>query len=251
MFFSSINPTKHLGLPLLAATVVVGGVAATAPAQAMEITNKYSVTTAYKPGTNQNGAGHAAWSLLGRSYVTTSAKDLFWEEYDDGTARFYGTIFDRQNVDNGNLDTFGWNVDVHLTKRDGAGWGGHKRELGGNNYVDRGGSVDPSTWSFFDFSDDIASTLTGFGGSNDGRMLVIDDLTNGKYPVQVGFGANGKNTNFGMSTWFNMKEDGVIVDNHADFNVDLTPVPTPATGLAWLVTSGAAIARKRKQSRES
>ena len=53
-----------------------------------------------------------------------------------------------------------------------------------------------------------------------------------------------------MSTWFHAYEDGEKIAGHADFNVDFQEVPTPAAGLAWLFTSGAAIARKRKQERD-
>lgn len=256
MFFSSMNPIKHFGLPLMAASVVVGGFMMEAPAQALELVNKYSVTTAYKDQYYGGGAGHTiygldAGSLNERSSITTSSEDLFWEEYDDGTVHFYGTVYDKKQVNGGNASPFGWEVDVHLVKRDGAGTGGPKKELNRNNPYGSG-VVDPSTWSFYDFSDNVASTLTGFGGEIDNLVLTIDDLTGGKYPVQVGIGANGKNSNLGMSTWFKAyDENGNLYENHADFNVDLTPVPTPAAGLAWLFTGGAAIARKRKQERDN
>lgn len=237
----------------MAASVVVCGVAATAPAQALELVNKYSVSAAIGDQHGKYGSGHAMTGQVfgGKDYVTTSTDDLFWEEYDDGTAKLVGTVFDRNQVDSNNANPNGWLINVNFVKRSEDGSGGPKKELKNSAYANNGGPVDPSTWDFYDFSSVVDSTLTGFGGSIDGRILEIKDATNGKYPVQIGFGANGKNANFGMSTWFHAYENGEKISGHADFNVDLQEVPTPAAGLAWLLTGGAAIARKRKQERDN
>ncbi len=251
MSFFPTNPVKQIGLPLVAASVVVCGFAAAKPAQALELTNRYSVSAALGDEYGKYGSGHVmTGKVFGRQYVTTAASDLFWEEYDDGTAKLVGTVFDRKQVNNGNANPNYWDVNVNFVKRTEVGTGGPKKELKSSAYSVNGGPIDPSTWDFYDFSENLASTLTGFGGNIDGRVLTIQDATNGKYPVQVGFGANGKNANFGMSTWFHAYEDGEKINGHADFNVDFQEVPTPAAGLAWLVTSGMAIARRRKQERD-
>lgn len=240
MFLSATNRLKQFGLPLMAASVVVGGIAAS-PAQAMNVVQKYSVTSAFTDSYAKYGGGHTIASFLGNTYITTSDEDLWWEEYDDGSVRFYGDVYQKNNLSNG------WTIDIYLDDLPGPGTGGPKLELKDEAYVDGGGPVDPETWSFYAFE---STEFKGFGDYV-GRTLTIEDKTNGKYPVQVGYGANGKNVNLGMSTWFNVYENGDLVDGHADFNVDLEVVPTPATGLAWLFTSAAAIARKRKEEREN
>lgn len=232
----------------MAASVVCGVVSL--PAQAAELTQRYTVSPALQDAYGEFAGGHVVFNLLGESHVN-SDEDLFWDVYDDGSAHFHGQVVQRDNT------IHGWDIDMRFNELPGPGTGGPKLELIDDALVENGGSVDPATWVYYAYG---ANSLTGFG-RNAGTILTLGDVTQGHFPLQVGYGANGKNVNFGMSSWFAAADvrTGAIVDEFADFNVDLTPVgsnpefdsvPTPATGLAWLVTSAAAIARKRKQEQE-
>lgn len=236
----------------MAASVVCSVVSL--PAQALEVVQRYTASPAFQDAYGEFAGGHVIFNLLGESHINSPGTDLFWDIYDDGSAHFHGQVVQRDNAANG------WTLDLRFTELPGPGTEGPKIELIDEALVENGGPVDPATWVYYAYG---ANTLTGFG-RNAGTVLTIGDVTQGAFPLQVGYGANGKNVNFGMSSWFAAADvsTGVIVDEFADFNVDLTPVvkpsdnlpdsvPTPATGLAWLVTSGAAIARKRKEEQNN
>lgn len=65
-------------------------------------------------------------------------------------------------------------------------------------YVDNGGPIDPSSWDFFT---GLSGTVTGVSGAWEGVVL---DVTPKGEPAQIGVGANGKNTKFGLSGWLTM-----------------------------------------------
>ena len=69
-------------------------------------------------------------------------------------------------------------------------------ELIPSAYMANGGPVDPAQWSFFE-------TMTGeFFGQEALYGFRATTVRTGS-PMQLGFGANGKNTNFGLSGWIN------------------------------------------------
>lgn len=77
------------------------------------------------------------------------------------------------------------------------------------------------------------------------EVLDLADYTGGKFPMQIGYGANGKNLEVGFSTWFKYDGDQTST-RHADINVSLIektlpesePVPEPAMGLLSLGVIG-------------
>jgi len=75
-----------------------------------------------------------------------------------------------------------------------------KLELIPSAYVDQGGPVDPSTWSYFD---SFSGTFTGEAGDADYDGVVFTVTARGSVP-QIGDGANGKNITFGLSNWFEL-----------------------------------------------
>ena len=74
-----------------------------------------------------------------------------------------------------------------------------KLELIASAYVDQGGPVDPSTWTYHQ---SLSGTLTGNSGDMNG--VVISASLRGSLP-QLGNGANGKNVEYGMSNWFDFE----------------------------------------------
>jgi len=191
------------------------------------------VTTAFGPGMDW-----AVWlpdlanpntSLSNNEYVL-SASWVFdanggkFEQYVDGTARFYGRIINSSNPDHA------FNVDFWFRNR--ADWGGaygweaqgryYKNDLGlacaTNNVIN---------WDFYEMVNGI-STLTG-DGSLEGAILYMSHMpANYYFGFQVGVGANNKNCNPGISGWFTY--DGFIngqpVEGHGDVNAD-TDCETP------------------------
>lgn len=129
-----------------------------------------------------------------------------------------------------------------------------KLELAGSAYSSNGGPVDPSTWDFYVMLG--TSYMTGLSGDVAGLHLNLTQREmNGKLgPVtQIGFGASGKNTNFGMSTWFNYSGD---LSGHGDVNIDLngggggSSVAEPtAVALFGMGLIGLGLAARRRKQR--
>jgi hypothetical protein len=191
------------------------------------------VTTAFGPGmdwavwlpdlANPNTSLSNNEYVLSASWVFDSNGGKF-EQYVDGTARFYGRIINSSNPDHA------FNVDFWFRNRadwDGAyGWQAqgryYKNDLGlacaTNNVIN---------WDFYEMVNGI-STLTG-DGSLEGAILYMSHMpANYYFGFQVGVGANNKNCNPGISGWFTY--DGFIngqpVEGHGDVNAD-TDCETP------------------------
>ena len=106
----------------------------------------------------------------------------------NGDLSLKGTVFDgalQFEVDWLFSDYVGESADPKLLLLDGA-------------YVNNGGPIDPTTWSFYQT---LTGTLTGVGGEWDGVVFTPETRN---YFAQIGLGASGKNTNFGFSSWFNI-----------------------------------------------
>lgn len=225
----SLSSTLKIGL--IASTLLIG---TTTQVNAAELTRSWQVVEAASSGYNNSG-GHAFWlpeMISGGVFVFDSEASL--NEYNDGTAHLFGSIVAANDADKQ------WDFDIWFEATD-EGWGGPKKELAGGAYVENGGSIDTSTWTYYDFSASRQSTLTADSGTYAGQTLVLSDFTGGKYPMQMGYGANGKNLEMGFSTWFKYEGDQTST-RHADINVSLvaktTPdsqqVPEPALGLVSL-----------------
>ena len=229
-----------------------------ATAEAATITNSYFAN----PALNHDGShNHMMWlnSIAGhyglpgqRDYIADG--DVIFNMYDDGTANFFGTL---QNEDHA---AHKFDIDVWFDFRgigvDGQGSNGPKKELSGSSYSYNGGPIDTNSWSYFDIitTGDKTSTITYKGPARDESVTInIKDVTNGGYPMQLGFGANGKNHNLGFSTWF---DHAGKQRDHSDFNVDLVArplppseaVPEPTMGLVLAGLAGARVLRRKKKS---
>ncbi len=231
--------TKLLVSGLVASTLVLGAVG---EAEAANLLRSWEASEAYRDNGSDHGAGHAFWlpELVGGGRFVFDSQAIF-NEYDDGTANFTGSIV-AANDSNKQWDFDLW-FDYLGEGVDGQGTSGPKKELGGSAYVENGGSIDTDTWWYYDFSSTIDSTLSADSGTYAGETVVLYDYTNGGYPLQIGHGANGKNTGLGLSTWFGYEGD-YNSGRNSDINIDLkeivvseTPaqdIPEPSMGLLTL-----------------
>ncbi|EGC33138.1 hypothetical protein DICPUDRAFT_92467 [Dictyostelium purpureum] len=95
-----------------------------------------------------------------------------------------------------------------------------KQELKPELYVSNGGSVDPFAWAFYALDPSNSSctlgnaTLSGFSEQD-------------SMPMQLGAGASGKNSNFGLSSW--IAYDGGFFDINLDANCGGANTNLPGT----------------------
>ncbi len=151
----------------------------------------------------------------GAAVFTFQPGQAHFDRFADGTARLYG----KAKVTRGGPVGQIWNVNLRYRFR-GTGAAGHgsdgiKKEL-------RPGFQPPSLTNTWDFYDLISGKLTH--GSDYANL--VERPGPGRLPFQVGFGANGKNLNFGASSWYNYtsRVGGVTRGANGDINVDLLPV---------------------------
>ncbi|NEQ75620.1 MAG: PEP-CTERM sorting domain-containing protein [Okeania sp. SIO2C9] len=150
----------------------------------------------------------------------------FFYEYEDGTANLFGSIYALRD-DNKKFDVNVW----FEGKKEESGSNGPKKELNGSAYSN-GGPVDTDDWYYYDVVQEM-STLTGVSGEYAGKELNLFDVTNGGYTTQVGIGANGKNINMGLATWFGDHENFTYADSdydHSDINIDLVALEAEEGG---------------------
>lgn len=190
-------------------------------AEAAELTRSWQVVEAASSSFNNSG-GHAFWlpeMISGGQFLFDS--DATLNEFDDGTAHFFGSIVAAKD----NTKQWDFNIWFEETEK---GWGGPKKELKNRAYIENNGTVDTNTWSYYNFSDSKQSTLSADSGTYAGQTLKLSDFTGGKFPLQIGYGANGKNLEMGLSTWFKYEGDQTNTPRkHADINVSLVAKPKP------------------------
>jgi hypothetical protein len=173
-----------------------------------------------------NPAGHAFYMPgIGTDFIFTPTPGTF-TALADGTATLQGTLRSVSNPNNA------FTVAVQL--------GGYsatppadspKIELSANAYVQNGGPIDPSTWYYYTT---FTGTLTGIGN----YAGAVIDMTRFGPAFQVGVGANGKNTHFGASGWFNVivvsqpAAGGTLTPtDRGDIDIDLGDCPPAASSI--------------------
>lgn len=213
-------------------------------ASAATITAQYNVTSAENGAFGPGSGGHSVW--LPSETPGGGSADHFdfdmagsFQIFDDGSATLTGTaVHETSGAANG------FTVSANFQLATNGPYAG-KRELSNAAYSDTGGGpIDVSTWEFYNLT---SGTLTGFG-SFSGRVLGLSEApSDGSAPFQIGFGANGKNTNFGGSGWFYYTAGAGTPQYRGDFNVDLAAVPLPASMLLLMGgIGGLGLMRKRK-----
>jgi len=173
--------------------------------------------------------------------VTFAFNDVMFAEYDDGTARLWGDISVAEYDNTGGPGAFGgaWNLDV--------------------NFVNAPAGPNAS-WRYYAIDGSGSHReMTKVGDEANNYADLITYPTDLSKPFQVGYGANGKNGNFGASGWVNFEhyDNGTTyggLQNHnysSDFLMDLEAVPEPATVILFgLGLAGAGITRRfRKASK--
>jgi hypothetical protein len=143
--------------------------------------------------------------------------------------------------------------------------GSPKKELTSDSYSENGGSIDTSTWSYWDFLADGEMNGTGTQSGLKVKFTQYPAIGNAdNIHGQLGFGANGKNSNKGFSTWLTWEVTGCMDatgnngcsplsldlgdSSKGDINIDLSPVPVPAA--FWLFgTAMFALIGLRRKSR--
>jgi hypothetical protein len=126
-----------------------------------------------------------------------------------------------------------WEVEATYAYRGtgaaGQGPNGPKRELA-SGYQPT--SVTDS-WRYYDVE---SMTLRQVGGDDTATLRGV-----AAWPVQLGATANGKNLNFGLSSWFTFTryDGGVMATNGTgDINVDLEPLDLPECEPEWCFDEG-------------
>lgn len=176
--------------------------------------------TAFEDQYAQNDGGHIFYIPgLGADYRFINDTGLFSEHVDLGTGLLTGII--ENEGEPGNQ----WDVRVEFSDRINPGDpnypppGSPYRQLDPSAYIENGGPVDTSTWYYYVTT---VAVLTGLG-NNAGTMIHFD---NTGPAFQVGFGANGKNINYGGSGWLIGTYTDINGNNFnvgADINMDLFP----------------------------
>ena len=175
------------------------------------------------PAYDQFPSGHAFYMPgIGTDFIFTPAPGTFIA-MSDGTATLQGTLRSVSNPNNAFI------VAVQFSGYSATPPAGSpKLELLPNAYVQNGGPIDPSTWYYYT---GFTGTLTGIGN----YAGAVIDITRFMQAPQVGVGANGKNTHFGASGWFDLNVVSqpttgptLTPTDHGDIDIDLGDCP-PAT----------------------
>lgn len=229
-----------MGGTLLKALAVAAACIIGSQANAATITHNYEVTSAVGSGND-----HSLWissglgSGIGRDFDFSPAG--MFSIFSNGMAKLTGRVVSQDNPAAGFDLSFMYDNTF----------------LKDPKFKSENGSVATDDTFFLDLE---GGTLIGTGLLAGLDLSVVRKPANGKYATQIGSGtdtqngANNKNSNFGMSTWFTIQVDRAdcIICNtstiqnlngrQGDINIDLNvaPVPLPAGGLLLLTAFAAA-----------
>ncbi len=171
-------------------------------------------------GLRLDGSMDGNWS----HEVTWDFEDVYFDLYDDGTARLHGTanLVEFNNTNGPGIYASSWWLDTKFNLI--------------TNPVQLGAIADyHADWKYFTLDPSTTPELVNKANAND--YINLWGHMESNMPFRIGFGGNGKNGNFGASGWVNYEHTtpfGVIGnrnDHHAasDFLMDLKPVPEPTT----------------------
>ncbi|MEZ4800802.1 MAG: hypothetical protein R2809_13705 [Flavobacteriales bacterium] len=185
-----------------------------------EVISHCDISTAFGPGPDwalwlptlfQNGySASANWHFVGNGS---------FDQYADGTARIYGTIENSLNSNQQFLVEF-WFENAS----DWTTWSSM-----GRSYKDDLGCAQPDhfmDWTYYEMVNNF-SIMTGLGDFAGDVLYFQHQPTNYFFGMQIGQGANNKNCNYGLSTWFyyNGFVNGEYVTGLGDLNGDASCEP--------------------------
>lgn len=131
------------------------------------------------------------------------------EQFSNGTARITGSIVHE------NDPNYGWEVDLWFNNgMDWNQWSALGRDYKGNHSAAQNNHQD---WTYYTFDNSKSNTLIGTGSYLGSTLYLTHRPTNYRYGLQVGVGANDKDGDYGMSTWFNYSGS---YSGKGDINVD-------------------------------
>ena len=181
-------PWSDLFFPqgLITGQVIVGGYVGSNE-------NLYELSNAYSDDCAQYSGGHAiTLDSIGSLQFDNHPQSLFIQFNNNQSATITG------RVSNFDLNVF---FDIVFELSDfssSAPVDSPKEELLASCYIENGGSIDTSSWNYYQ---SISGSLTAVDGSlYEGLVLSISRRGPS---AQFGFGANGKNIDDGLSFWFN------------------------------------------------
>jgi hypothetical protein len=197
------------------------------PCAVQSTTTTLCAYRAYVNPTYSSGSGgHSVWmpNIATDLIFLDSVPGLLVEDSAKGTAKLTGTLVRASNAKNGFV------LDANLSGlQTTMPSGSPKKELLAKVYSEK--VVKPETWYFYT---GFTGTLTGFGDYAGAKLNFVRMGP----ALQLGNGANGKNINFGASSWFNYtivsqptKKSVVFSGDKGDFNLDIKTCPTPKSPL--------------------
>lgn len=199
-----------LALFLLAATAMSG--VAQSPVDCLD----------YCP-TEYSGNGSHAFFMPG------IADDLVFDKAGDMVVNIEnGTVSIRGVVSDPNNSQVCFAFDVTLSSMVEPGMmnyppaGSPKKELAANKYKANAGPIDPTGWQYFEVVDGYLVGLKSMAGA-------MIHVTRFGPAAQLGMGANGKNTTFGLSTWLDVNilaqpttgDPLAMTGSHGDINLNV------------------------------
>ena len=176
-------------------------------ANAATITNVYSVTDAVST--------HGLWTNqlhFNGDNTFHYQPDTFLTQYDDNTAILKGTASDSGVT---------WNINVLFSDY---------RNFADGSPIKNGGGGDLNTWEYYDTVSGIISTNYGAGNSY--------NVTRFGPSMQLGYGANDKNGDFGSSSWLSISGSANTLANRWDLNMNLSAVSIPEPSILFLLSLG-------------
>ncbi|MGD1850742.1 MAG: PEP-CTERM sorting domain-containing protein [Cyanophyceae cyanobacterium] len=234
-----------------------------ASAQAMDI-KSYNITE-FMPHDGSNG--HAFWMkdlknsglASDRHFVFKDGPGTFTVNETDGTARFTGTIVNVKAADEI------WDFDIEMaemgTNPTSLKKAGLAPKIAGNSSAENAYAA----WDFYDFVPGNIS-MTGRGVYEGSSLSLRQKMTS--LGIQVGEGANDKNTDLGMSSWFyangtvkydkdrsgtvEASEVHAVTNSYGDINVKMETkaVPEPMSLLGLGAAALGMVSLKRKQQQK-